>query len=134
VGRDLNAGGRGDRCGAQPAADATDTHQIGHHIVARTGAQGGQQIARPIEILAELDRRSELARQLGIARQIVVNDRLLEPVQVLAVERMATDERIAQRQALVEIHHQFDLFAGTLAHLPDRRHVVVQTIAAQAKF
>jgi hypothetical protein len=67
VGRHRNAGGARDRRGAQPSGHAADPHQVGHHAVAGAGLHRVEELARAVEVLAELDRRLQLARQLRMA-------------------------------------------------------------------
>ena len=74
------------RGGAQPAAHAANAHEIGHDVIPGAGADRLIENARPVEVFAELHRRPKLA-ELRVAGKIVVDDRLLEPVEGLIVER-----------------------------------------------
>src|SRR6516162_4805310 len=133
MGGNLNASRARHRSGAQPAADAADAHEIGHDVIAGTGADRLVKDARPVEIFAKLHRLLELADKLRIAGEVVVDDRLLEPVKALIVERVAPRQRIAEREPLVEIDHELDVMAGGVAHLADRREVVGEAVAAETK-
>src|SRR6476620_11114394 len=89
------------------------------------------QCARTVEILPELHGRRQLPAELGVTRESVVGDRFLEPVEVLAVERAAAVQRIAEAEALIEIDHQLDIPADRGAHSLYRREIVSQSVAAQ---
>src|SRR5262245_22148544 len=119
-----NAGGAGDRRRAQPTADAANAHEGWHDVVARAGKHRLIQQARTIEVLAELDRSLQLACKLRVARNIVVGRGFLEPVETLVVEIVTSHERVTERQALVEVAHELDRGAGSLAHGGDGSQVV----------
>jgi predicted phage terminase large subunit-like protein len=72
----LPYGGDGSR--SLPVCDAANPHEIRHDEIADLHLQGGIECARPVEILADLDRRLQLGGQLRAAFEVVVNDRLLE--------------------------------------------------------
>src|ERR1700719_4329765 len=133
MGGDLNASGPRQRRRAHPAAHAANTHEIGHDVVAGFGADRFVKDARPIKIFAELHRRLEFAGELRVAGEVVVNDRLLEPVESLVVERVAARQRIAESESLVEIDHELDVIARAIATLADRREVVGEALAAEPK-
>src|SRR5262249_25543793 len=97
------------------------------------GLEGLVERARPVEVLAELHRRHELAGQPGIALEVVVDDRLLEPVEALVVQRVAAKERIAEREPLIEVDHQLDLLAGGLAHRSNRGEIVRETLPSETQ-
>jgi hypothetical protein len=82
--------------GAHPARDAADPHEIAHRVVHATGFQEVQEIPCTIVIFARLQRRPSLAVKLGVATEVVVCDRLLEPVETLLVEFVATAHRDAR--------------------------------------
>src|SRR5438034_10931196 len=91
------------------------------------------QCPRPVEILPELHGRCQLASVLSVACEIVIDNRLLEPVEALPVERVTAVQGIAEAEALVEIHHQLDVRAGRAAHRFYRGEIVSQFVAAQAQ-
>src|SRR6476646_2826892 len=91
------------------------------------------QCARPVEILPELQRCRQFAAELGVACEIVINNRLLEPVQALPVERVTAMQGIAETETLIEVHHQLDIRAGRAAHGLYRGEIVDQSVAAQAQ-
>src|SRR5262245_9171335 len=97
----LDPGSRGDRSCSQPSADATNPHEVRHHIVTGSSDERIMKGARPIEIFADLHGGLQFARELRVARQIVVSDRFLEPMKPCVIERVAAYERIPERQALV---------------------------------
>ena len=88
--------------------------------------------ARPVEILADLDRRLELGGEAGIALEIVVDDRLLDPGEAEIVDRVAPFQCLAEVKSLVEIDHQPDLAPDGSADGLNCRKVVGDTIAAEA--
>ena len=73
------------------------------------------QLARPVEVLADLQRRLQLGGEPGVAVEIVVDDRLLDPVEAQVVDHVAAVQRLGEIQALIEIDHQLDVIADRLA-------------------
>ena len=88
----------GDRRGPQPAGDAADAHEVRHHEVAGLDLQRRVQLARAVEVLADLDRRLQLGGEPRIAVEIVVDDRLLDPGQ--ARDRRSRGSAAAPRPRL----------------------------------
>ena len=81
MGRHRNVGGRRQAGRLLPAGDPADAHEIGHHQIAGLGFQRFVHVARPIKILADLQRRFERRRQLGVAGEVIIDHRLLDPGQ-----------------------------------------------------
>src|SRR5262245_16988470 len=129
--RYLNSGAAGDGGGAKPAGHAADAHEVRHDQISRACCQCLGQRARAVEIFAELYRRRQFACELGVAGQIVVRDRLLEPEEVLLVERVTAMQRVAETQSLIEIDHQFDVCSNSAANGPDGREVVFEPLAPE---
>src|SRR5262249_6827268 len=119
-----NARGARDRRRAQPTGDSATAHEVWNDVVARAGEHRLIQQARTIEVLAELDRSLQLACKLRVARNIVVGRGFLEPVESLVVEVVTSHERVTERQALVEVAHELDCGAGSLAYDGDGSQVV----------
>src|SRR5262245_58192102 len=128
-----NAGGACDRRCAQPPADAANPHEVGHHVVARSSKYCLAQQARAVEVLPELNWGLQLASKKSVARNVVVADRFLKPVEPLIVERVASHERITQRQALIEVAPQLHPSTGRLPHGGDRRQIVAQLLSSQSQ-
>src|SRR4030095_2743254 len=91
------------------------------------------QRARPVEILSELHGRCQLPGELCVACEIIVDSWFLEPVEALPVERVTAVQRIAEAEALIEVHHQLDIRTDRAAHGLYRRKIVSQFVAAQAQ-
>src|SRR5258705_6417713 len=89
------------------------------------------QCARSVEILPELHGGRQLPGELGVACEIVIDNRFLEPGEALPVERVTAVQRVAETEALIEIHHQLDIRTGRAAHRLYRREIVSQSVAAQ---
>jgi hypothetical protein len=65
------------------------------------------QVARAVEILADLQRCAQLGGKLGVAVEIVVDDGLLDPGQAQVVDLVAALQRIGQIEALQESEKPF---------------------------
>ncbi len=74
----------------------------------------------------------ELAHQRRIARIVVVADRLLEPVDALAVERAAARQRVGEPERLVVVDHDGDAVADALAHRVQRGEVFLAVSDSRA--
>ena len=131
MGRHRNAGGARDRRGAQPAGDAADAHEVGHHEIAGFSLQRRMQIARAVEILADLDRRLQFRRKLRIAVEIVVDDRLLDPGETQIVDHVTALERVGEIKTLVEIGHQFHVVTDGRPDGFDRGEIIARGIATE---
>ena len=90
------------------------------------------QLARAVEVLADLDRRLQLGGELGIAVEIVVDDRLLDPGEAKIVDRVAALQGLGEVQALVEVDHQVHVVADRLADGVDRREIVARVARGRA--
>lgn len=89
--------------------------------------------ARPVEVLADLDRCLQLARELCRAFEIVERDRSFEPLQPLVVERVQAQQRLAAVEALVEVGHRPHARADRLAHEAHRLQVGRQLAGRQQR-
>src|SRR5439155_26545681 len=85
------------------------------------------------EVLPELNRSLQLTRQLSVARNIVVASGFLKPIEPLVVERVASHERVTQRQALVEVTHELHCGANRLPHGGNSRQIVGERFSSQSE-
>src|SRR5260221_14668009 len=92
------------------------------------------QCARSVEILPELYGCRQFPGERGVACEIVIGNRFLEPVEALHVEGVTAVQCIAETEALIEIHNQLDIRAGSAAHRLNRGEIVSQSVAAQPQF
>ena len=131
--RHRDTGRAGDGRRAHPSGDAADAHEIRHDIVAGLRAQRPVQIARPVEILADLQGRFEFPGELGAAVEIVVDDRFFQPGEAQIVEHVAPAQGLRHVEALVEIDHQVHVIADRPANRIDRGEVVPWIVPAEAQ-
>ena len=96
--------------------------------------QRSLQIARTIEIFADLNRRLQFGGELRITIEIVVDDRLLDPVQAKIVDHVAALQRLANVQALIEIRHQMHVVAHGSANGCYRGQIVADPLATEPQF
>ena len=111
----------GERRGAQPAGDAADAFEIGHHVVAALASSAacmpaGSEKFSPIWIGVSSSRTS--ARRAGV---VVVADRLFQPVDVFAIERAAAFSASSSAERLVVVDHQRDVVADAFCAPRARR-------------
>src|ERR1700758_134349 len=125
--------GTGDRQRPQKSRYAADAHEVGHDEVAGLLLQRDVNIARTIEILADLDRRLQFGGKPGAAIQIVVEDRFLDPDKAMIIDHVAAPQGVAEIEGLVEIDHQIDIVADRIPHRLYGRDVVACVGSAQPK-
>ena len=90
-------------------------------------------VARPVEIFADLDRRLQFGGEPGAAIKIVVEDWFLDPDQAMIVDHVAAPQGVGEIEGLVEIDHQVDIVADRIPHRLYGRNVVPWIGAAQPK-
>jgi hypothetical protein len=116
-----------------PARHAADPHEIRHDVIAGFHLQGGVERARPVEILADLERCLQVGGQSCVALEVVIDDGLLDPGEAEIIDRVTPFERLAELKSLVEIDHQAHFAPNRLADGLDRREVVGDTLAAKTQ-
>jgi hypothetical protein len=126
-----NACRAGDRRRPQKSGDAADAHQIGHDEVAGLLLQREVNVARAVEIFADLDWRLQLGGEPGGAVEIVVEDRFLDPDKAEIIDHVAAPQGVGEIEGLVEIDHEVDIVADRFPHRLYRREVVARIGAAQ---
>ena len=89
------------------------------------------EVARAVEVLADLQRRGEVGGEAGIAVEIVVDHRLIDPGEAVAVDGVAAGEGVGLVQALVEVDHEGDVAPDRRAHRVQRRQIVGQPLAPE---
>jgi hypothetical protein len=126
-----NACRAGDRRRPQKSRYAADAHEIGHDEVAGLLLQREVNVARAVEVFADLDRRFQFGGELGAAIKIVVEDWFLNPGEAMIIDHVAAPQGVGKIEGLVEIDHQVDFVADRIPHRLHGRDVVAWIGAAQ---
>ena len=85
-----------------------DELRVRHDQIGGTRGNRRAHLGRPVEVLADLQRRGECLGNAGAARQIVGEHRLLDPLQPLVIEGLAARHRLRQAERLVVVDHERD--------------------------
>src|ERR1700751_4569259 len=91
-----NACRAGDRRRPQKSRYAPDAHEIGHDEVAGLLLQREVNVARAIEIFADLDRRLQFGGPPGAAIKIVVADWFLDPGKPMIIDHLAAPQGVGE--------------------------------------
>ena len=91
-----------------PAAHATDSSRVRHHVVAGSGGECLDHGLRSIEVLTDQHRYGERSRDHSVAGVIVVTDRLLEPGNAFAFEGASASDLLRHCQRLVVVDRQLN--------------------------
>ena len=106
----------GQRRDAHPARHAADALHVGHQHVRRAGLNDLLQPLRRVDLFAEADRRLDRAHDLGVVLEILVGDRVLDPRQLVRLQRVRQPVRMRARQRGAEIRHQIHFRSDRLTH------------------
>ena len=104
--------------------DAADVGRVGADDADRLGLDQLLEVVPQVDLLAGVDRRRGRGGQLAIGlridlRHVVAGEHVLEPHQVVLLDRLREADRVGQDPARAAIERQADLVAEHLLHRDD---------------